>query len=79
MLVLDAAIALPGASSREINRRLKAGGIHFTERAQGLLICLAISDFEFSLNNPGYRLASALGSGLVSIYTPLQGQLAIPG
>ncbi|HXG63630.1 MAG TPA: hypothetical protein VNO70_00895 [Blastocatellia bacterium] len=41
MLTLDEAIALSGASSREIHRRVEAGEIHFTETAEGfLLICL---------------------------------------
>jgi hypothetical protein len=41
MVTIEEAMALTGASSREIHRRLEARGIHFTETAQGfVLICL---------------------------------------
>ena len=40
-LALGEAMALSGASSREIHRRIEAGEIHFAETAEGhLLICL---------------------------------------
>lgn len=41
MVTLEEAMALTGASSREIHRRVEAGEIHFRETAEGrLLICL---------------------------------------
>lgn len=41
MLTLDKAMALTGASSREIHRRLEAGEVHFTETTDGfVLMCM---------------------------------------
>jgi hypothetical protein len=41
MLTLDKAMALTGASSREIHRRLEGGELHFTETTEGfVLMCL---------------------------------------
>jgi hypothetical protein len=40
-LTLDKAMALIGASSREIHRRLEAGQVHFTETPEGfVLVCM---------------------------------------
>ena len=42
MLTLDKAMALTGASSREIHRRLEAGEVHFTETTEGfVLMCMS--------------------------------------
>ena len=38
MLTLDEAMALTGASSREIYRRLEAGDVHFTETPEGFVL-----------------------------------------
>jgi hypothetical protein len=41
MLTLDKAMALTGASSREIHRRLEAGEVHFSETTEGsVLMCM---------------------------------------
>lgn len=40
MMTIQEAVAATGASSREIQRRVEAGAVHFVETERLLLVCL---------------------------------------